>query len=92
MEKKIATSVDILINTDRFEHLQITKYAESKITYDTQEEMIQKEDQLTRDLLSDMHRTLSLSAKDFSSISSEIAKKMEPVKTIEARIQKKMSL
>ena len=39
-EKKIATSVDLLINVDRFEHLQITKYSEKKITYESQEEMV----------------------------------------------------
>jgi len=89
-EKKIATSVDILINVDRFEHLQITKYAEKKITYETQEEMIQKEDRLTNELVSDIRRSLKLSYESFSGVSKEIAQKMESVAKIEEKIGKKM--
>ena len=57
-KKKIATSVDILINVDRFEHIQITKYSEKEITYETPEEMIHKEDQLTDELIKDVVRTM----------------------------------
>lgn len=89
-EKKIATSVDILINIDRFEHFQITKYSEKKITYESQEEMVQKEDQLTNELLSDIRRSLKLFCDNLGSISKEINQKMEAVSKIEDKIGKKM--
>jgi hypothetical protein len=89
-EKKIATSVDILINIDRFEHLQITKYSEKKITYETNEEMVQKEDQMTKELVADIRRTLKKCYEDFSGVSKEIAQKMESVTKIDGKISKKM--
>lgn len=82
-EKKIATSIDILINIDRFEHLQITKYSEKKITYENNEEMIRKEDQLTDELVKDIIRTMR-------SMPDKLGKKTNAVTAIEEKIGKKM--
>ena len=57
-EKKIATSVDIIINLGNYEHIQITKYAEKKIAYTNAEDMVKQEDQLTQELTSDIIRTM----------------------------------
>jgi len=89
MEKKIATSVDLLINIDRFEHLQITKYAETKITYENEAEMIQKEDNLTNELINDVLRTVrAIPGKMGQNLLSE--NKIEAVTKMEEKIGKKM--
>jgi len=82
-EKKIATSIDILVNVDRFEHIQITKYAEKKITYESQEDMIRKEDQLTDELVKDIIRTMR-------AMPDKLGKKTNAVATIEEKIGKKI--
>ena len=46
MEKKIATSVEVLIQPVRFESIRITKYSEAKIEYSSEEERIKQEDAL----------------------------------------------
>lgn len=90
-EKKIATSVDLLINVDRFEHLQITKYSEKKITYESQEEMIQKEDQLTDELVKDMIRTMRSMPNKLSKVSTEKLEKITTsITAIEDKISKKI--
>jgi len=80
-EKRIATSVDVLINVAKFEHIQITKYGERKITYDTQEEMIEKEDELTGELIEDILRTMK-------KIPEKLGKTTNAVVEIEEKIKK----
>jgi len=82
-EKKIATSVDLLINVGQYEHLQITKYAENKIEYESQEEMVKKEDQLTDELVADVIRTMR-------GLPEKLGKKTEAVSAIEEKIIKKI--
>jgi hypothetical protein len=82
-EKKIATSVDILINVGAYEHIQITKYAEKKITYENPEEMTKKEDQLTDELVKDIIRTMR-------SMPDKLGKKTSAVPAIEEKIGKRM--
>jgi hypothetical protein len=82
-EKKIATSVDLLINVGQFEHIQITKYAEKKISYDSQEDMIKQEDELTSDLVNDVIRTMR-------TLPEKLGKKTNAVSAIEEKIQKKI--
>jgi len=89
MEKKIATSVDILVNIDRFEHLQVTKYAETKITYENEEEMIQKEDELTNQLINDVLRTIRVIPGKMGQ-NPLLGQKMDAVTKIEEKISKKM--
>jgi hypothetical protein len=57
-QKKIATSVDILINVGSYEHIQITKYGEKNISYDSKEDMVKQEDVLTDELVADLIRTM----------------------------------
>lgn len=59
-EKRIAETLTIRISLgpQTYEHIELTKYAEKKITYETPEEMIQKEDALTDELLVDMIRSM----------------------------------
>jgi hypothetical protein len=83
MEKKIATSVDILINVARYEHLSVTKYAEKKITYSSSEDMAKQEDELTSELISDIKRTLKKLSEGFGS-------KVKAVNDFEDKIQKKI--
>jgi len=83
MEKKIATSVDVLINVAQWEHLQITKYAEKKITYENEEDMVKQEDQLTDELVKDIIRTMR-------SLPDKLGKKTNAVASIEEKIQKKI--
>lgn len=82
-EKKIATAIDVLINVDRFEHIQVTKYSEKKITYESNEEMIRKEDELTAELVSDIVRTMR-------ALPNQLGKKTEAVAKIENKIQKRI--
>ena len=82
-EKKIATSIDVLINVSQFEHIQITKYAEKKIAYSSQEDMVEKEDNLTSELVNDIIRTMR-------SLPDRLGKKTEAIKNIEEKIQKKI--
>lgn len=82
-EKKIATSVDLLINVGQYEHLQITKYAETKIEYESKEEMVKKEDQLTDELVADVIRTMR-------GLPEKLGKKTEAVSAIEEKIIKKI--
>jgi len=82
-EKKVATSIDILINVGQFEHIQITKYAEKKITYESSEEMVKKEDEVTSELASDIIRTMR-------ALPDKLGKKTNAVELIEEKIQKRI--
>ena len=82
-EKKIATSVDILINVGNYEHIQITKYAEKKITYTSAEDMIKQEDQLTEELTSDIVRSMR-------ALPNRLGKKTTAHTEIEEKITKKV--
>jgi len=82
-EKKIATSVDILINVGSYEHIQITKYAEKKITYSSPEDMIKQEDLLTEELTNDIIRTMR-------AMPNKLGKKTSANTAIEEKIAKKV--
>ena len=82
-QKKIATSVDVLINVGAYEHIQITKYAEKSISYSSQEEMLKKEDELTNELVADVIRTMR-------SMPEKLGKKTTAHTEIESKIAKKV--
>ena len=82
-QKKIATSVDVLINVGAYEHIQITKYAEKSISYNSKEEMLQKEDELTNELVADVVRTMR-------SMPEKLGKKTTANIEIESKIAKKV--
>jgi len=83
-EKKIATAIDLLINVDRFEHIQVTKYAEAKIEYASEEERQQKEDQLTRETVDDIKRSLKLIVEGLQN------KGAQPIEAIKEKVITKM--
>jgi len=66
MEKKIATSVEALIKVAQYESIRITKYGETKIEYDSVEEMSRKEDELSSQVISDLERCLRKLPERFS--------------------------
>ncbi len=43
MEKKIATALNVRINVGNYQHIELTKYAEQSISYDSEDEMIKPE-------------------------------------------------
>ena len=59
-EKRIAETLTIRISlgAHTYEHIELTKYAEKKITYETPEEMVKKEDELTDEILVNMIRSM----------------------------------
>lgn len=57
-EKRISESINVRINVGNFQHIQITKYAEKTITYESAEEMVKKEDELTEELLANLIRNM----------------------------------
>ena len=83
MEKKIATSVEVLIKVADFESIRLTKYGESKIEYDSPEEMMTKEDQLNDEVVSDLVRTMR-------ALPSKLGKKTNAVVEIEEKIKTKI--
>lgn len=58
MEKKIATSLEVLIKVAQYESIRLTKYGEAKIEYDSPEERIEKEERLSDEVLLDMITTM----------------------------------
>ena len=82
-EKKIATSIDILMQPARFEHIQIVKYSEKKISYENEQDMLKQEDQLTSELVADLIRTMR-------SLPDKLGKKTDAVELIEENIKKKI--
>jgi len=83
MEKKIATSVEVLIKVAQFESIRITKYGESKIEYSSDEEMSQQEDKLNDDVIADLVRSMR-------SLPAKLGKKTNSVVEIEEKIQKRI--
>ena len=84
MQKKIATSIDVLINVDRFEHVQVTKYSEKQIEYRDEAERQQEEDKLTIEVTEDLVRSLSIMSEAIG------GKTIEPTKAIVEKMRKKM--
>jgi len=83
MEKKIATSVEVLIKVADFESIRLTKYGESKIEYDSSEEMTTKEDRLNDEVVSDLVRAMR-------ALPSKLGKKTNAVVEIEEKIKTKI--
>jgi len=84
MIKKIATSIDILINVGRFEHIQVTKHGEADIEFENDDQRIKLEDQLTTETIEDGSRSLQI-------IVDVLGGKMEmPMKSIADKISKRI--
>jgi len=72
MEKKIATSVESLIKVAQYESIRITKYGEARIEYNSLEEMQNKEDDLSNEVIADLERCLRKLPEKFAKASETI--------------------
>lgn len=79
--KKIAESINVRINVGNYQHIDITKYAEKEIEYSSKEEMIQKEDELTNELIANLIRNMR-------TIPEKLGKKTNAVVEVEESITK----
>jgi len=82
-QKKIATSVEIMIHVGQFEHIKINKYGEKNIEYGSKEDMIKQEDVLTEELTNDIIRTMR-------ALPGRLGKKTDSVTEIEEKIAKRI--
>jgi len=83
-EKKVSTSIEILIRVADFESIRIAKYAEKKIIYESEEERIKKEDAADAELVGDIVRCMR-------GLPDKLGKKtIIPVAAIEDKIVKKI--
>jgi len=73
MEKKIATSLEVLIKVAQYENIRLTKYAEAKIEYGSEAERIEKENQLQAEVSADLVRSLNSLPTQFSKAPKQIA-------------------
>ena len=58
--RKISECINVRINVGNYQHIEIVKYAEEEIEYSTVEERMVKEDQLTRDLIASLSRSMKI--------------------------------
>ena len=83
MEKKIATSLEILIKVAQFESIRLTKYGEAKIEYDSIEERIAKEKELNDEVVFDMIASMR-------ALPDQLGKYTNSVVEIEEKIRKRI--
>jgi len=57
-EKKIAECINVRVNVGNYQHIELTKYAEKTISYNNEEEMVRKEDELTEELVANLIRNM----------------------------------
>lgn len=55
-QRKISECISVRINVGNYQHIELTKYAEESIEYSSEQERIEKEDQLTNDLIISLRR------------------------------------
>lgn len=58
-KRKIAECINVRINVGNYQHIEITKYAEEEIEYQTQEDRISKESELIEDLIDSLKVSMS---------------------------------
>lgn len=61
--RKIAECINVRINVGNYQHIEITKYAEEQIEYDSQDERIAKESELRDDLIDSLLVSMEKVAK-----------------------------
>ena len=65
-EKKIGTSIKALINVGNYQNIEIAKYAETTISYESEEEMVEQENQQTQELLDSLKRDLQKTPEELN--------------------------
>ena len=78
-EKRIAETINVRVNVGNYQHIEITKYAEKQISYETSEEMVQKEDELTNELLENLIRNMKKIPERLGKNTDAIAKVEEAI-------------
>lgn len=80
-KRKIAECINIRINVGNYQHIELTKYAEEEIEFDSISERQKKEDDLREDLLANMMRSMK-------AIPARLGKGVEQAAEVEEAIQK----
>jgi len=80
-KKKVAETINIRINVGQYQHIEISKYAEKEIEYDSHDEMVQKEDQVTAELVDNLIRNMR-------TIPDKLGKETNAVEKFEDRVTK----
>lgn len=79
--RKIAECINVRINVGNYQHIELTKYAEEQVNYETKEELKLQEDSLRDDLISSLIRSMKV-------IPEKLGKGVESAQEIEEAIQK----
>jgi len=56
--RKISECINVRINVGNYQHIEITKYAEEEVAYETKEQLIELEDALNSDLVDSIVRSM----------------------------------
>ena len=80
-KKKIAETINIRINVGNYQHIEISKYGEKEIEYDSKEDMIKQEDQLTQELTENIIRNMR-------TLPGKLGKETNAVEEFEDRLSK----
>lgn len=80
-KRKIAECVNIRINVGNYQHIELTKYAEEEIDFESVAERVQKEDALREDLIVNMMRSMK-------AIPERLGKGIDQAVAVEEAIQK----
>lgn len=80
-QRKISECISVRINVGNYQHIELTKYAEESIEYSSEQERIEKEEQLTNDLITSLKRGMK-------SIPEKLGKGIEQAIEVEESICK----
>jgi len=77
--RKISECVNVRINVGNYQHIELTKYAEEEVTYETKEELQTFENDLTTDLVNSLVRSMR-------SVPKQLGKGVENAQEVEEAI------
>lgn len=80
-KRKIATSINVRVNVGNYQHIEISKYAESEIEFKDEQDRIKLEDELQNDIVKDIIRSMR-------SLPEKLGKKTDAIERIEESITK----
>lgn len=71
-EKKIGTCIKALVNVGNYQNIEIAKYAETTISYESDAERIEKEDSQTQELLNSLKRDLQKTPEELGKYEDKV--------------------
>ena len=80
MKRKIAGSVNIRINLGNYSHVEVIKYAEQEIEFANDQERIEKEDALDKDVIENVYRSLKYTTEKINRGEAQVAEVEETIK------------